>query len=334
MELVQSIGEIGARFLEMRISHPLSDDAFKQFDLMRETKRRSKPDTEQPGGTFFADSAYGKSTIVRMYLETRVVDDCLARRLFREGTPRDVVLKEQKLVIYVSLPPATKMKALVRRLLRALGDPRPGNGDLEDQIERAKLLMLKHGTELLIIDEIDHLRVPQPKSVSRKDEANSVQNHLKDLLIAGIPIMFVGIPEAKAKLFNERQIGRRSFRNVKSDVLKYEDDVHFQLILGFCADLGIILQEKGIMRDRSDFISGDTLPCLFEAGGKLLGGIVKVVWRAAEIAFEEYASSVTRAHLLAATDDASVPFYCTYNPFREGTRSVGSVRGVDLDVAC
>jgi hypothetical protein len=327
MAMVQSTGEIGTRFLEMRIAHPLADEAFKQFDLMRETKRLSKHGTEQPGGTFFADSSYGKSTIVRMYLETRVVDDCFDRELFPTGTPRDVVLEDQKLVIYISLPPATRMKALLIRLLQALGDPRPDKGDVESQVNRAKTLMRRHGTELLIIDEIDHLRVPQPRNLSRKDEANSVQNHLKDMLIAGIPIMFIGIPESAEKLFSERQIGRRSFRKVRAEDLDYANDTHRELLLGFCADLGIILQEKGMMRERSDFISGDTLACLFEAGGKLLGGIVKVVWRATEIAFESNAPSVRRDHLLAATDEASMPFFCSYNPFRDGARAIGTVKG-------
>ncbi|WP_442210496.1 ATP-binding protein [Rhizobium sp. RAF36] len=307
----------------MRISHPRAKLVYDTLDTMREGKRLSPGSGEMVAGTYFADSGYGKSTIIRMYLERRVVDECYERGLFTRDTPRERVLARQRLVLHLTLPSATKMKALMQRLLAALGDPRPDQGaNIEAQTFRAGMLMRKHKVELLIIDEVDHLRVPPPRHSTKRDEATSVHNHLKNLLIEGYPIMFVGIPEAHEKLFSEDQMLERDLYPISPQPLDYGKAEDHQLLMDFAADLGIILQEKGIMRDWSDFLSGDTLQCFFLASKGLLGTMVRVLWKAAEIAFEDGAMRVERKHLEMATDTFAIrKKYIDYNPFREGPKS-------------
>ncbi len=321
MQLVTSIGEIIARFNDMRISHPRADSIFDILDAMREGKRKSASG-QQPAGSFFAESGYGKSTILTMYLERRVVDYCLEKGLFAKTKSREDILKEQRLVIYVSLPSSTTMKSLMTSLLVALGDPKPHAGSTDDKIHRADTLMRKLGVELLIIDEVDHLQLPLPRTNANREKASAAHNHLKNILLKGYPIMFVGIPESREKLFAEKQLARRERYKIKADVLKYTDQKDAELLREFCADLGIILQEKGIMREISDFLSGDILHCLYLAGGGLIGGIVGVVWKACEVAFAQGAPRVERDHLLEATEIYAIPTLISYNPFVHGARSL------------
>ncbi|WP_025660154.1 ATP-binding protein [Rhizobium sp. IBUN] len=323
MDLIRSKGQIAARFIAMRINHPRANLVYETFDTMREGKRLTTGRNEMVAGTYFANSGYGKSTIIRMYLERQVVDECYERGLFTKDTTRERVLERQRLVLHVSLPSNTKMKGLMQKLLGALGDPRPDAGpNIEAQIHRAEKLMRQHKVELLIIDEVDHLRVPPPRTTTKRDEATSVHNHLKNLLIAGYPIMFVGIPEAHDKLFAEDQMLERDLYPISPVALDYANKDDFQLLMDFAADLGISLKEKGIMREWSDFLSGDTLQCFFLAGRGLLGSMVRLLWKAAEIAFEDGAMRVERTHLERATDTFAIrKKYIDYNPFREGPRS-------------
>lgn len=328
MDLVRSKGQIAARFLTMRINHPRANLVYETFDTMREGKRLTPSRNEMVAGTYFANSGYGKSTIIRMYLERQVVDECYERGLFTRDTSRERVLDRQRLVLHLSLPSATKMKSLMQGLLVALGDPCPDQGpNVDAQIYRAGKLMRKHKVELLIIDEVDHLRVPPPRDTTKRDEATSVHNHLKNLLIEGYPIMFVGIPEAREKLFGEDQMLERDLYPISPEPLDYSNAKDFQLLMDFAADLGISLREKGIMRDWSDFLSGDTLQCFFLAGKGLLGSMVRLLWKSAEIAFEDGAMRVERKHLEKATDTFAIrKKYIDYNPFREGPRSTMPLR--------
>jgi hypothetical protein len=131
--------------------------------------------------------------------------------------------------------------------------------------------------------------------------------------------MFVGIPEARGKLFNEKQNVRREMHRIDIPVLSYSNAKHHEIFKDFCADLGIILQEKGIMPEISNFLGGEKLEilaCLFEASEKLMGGVARIVEKASEYAFEEGSPRVERRHLEEACDFQLG--FSKRNPFREG----------------
>lgn len=322
MDMVSSAGELVARFSTIRILHPLATNAFEIFETMRECRRKSPANTEQHPGTFFAESHAGKSTTINMYMETKVVDDCIEAGLYPPDTPRDVILALQKKVVCVTLPAMARIKPVITELLRSLGDPAPDSGNVQTQTSRLGTLFRGLGVELLILDEVDHLATPLPRNRLARETANSVHNSLKLLLIKGIPVMFVGVPEARDKLFNEDQVAKRESYKVKFTPLDYFNSEHHVIFKTFAAHLSISLKEKGIMGERSDFLSGDILPCMFAASGGLLGGTARLVCKAAEYAFRDGAARVERKHLIEATDDYAIPAYIDYNPFTQGLRDV------------
>ncbi|MGO6855623.1 hypothetical protein ELI15_17120 [Rhizobium ruizarguesonis] len=315
MELVRELGEIGARITDMRIMTPMVEDIFKKLDALRVCKRNTKRGSPQPAGCLFAESQYGKSEAIIMYIERQVVDECFDRGLFPRDTPREDVVELQKLVLHVSLPENATVKSMLMWLLTALGDLAPASGTVQQQVFRAHKLMERLGTELIIFDEVNHLKTPRSFATATEEEAHSVHNHLKGLLIRGYPIMFVGIPDAEVKLFREKQIKRRIMYRVKPRLLVYARKEDKAIFANFCMDLSISLVEKGITEEYSDFSSNRIVACLFEASGGLLGGVVRIVWNAAELAFEDRSRCIELRHLSEAVENLAVDVFCSENPF-------------------
>jgi len=300
MEMVKSKGEIASRFRSMRIIHPFAESAFDEMDEMRECKRSSADGEEQLAGTLFADSHAGKSTTMRMYLETRIYHECIARGMYKANTPLADVLSLQKLVLFIEIPPDTRVKSLISAILIALDDPTPTKGDVDDMIYRAEVLLKRHKVELIIFDEVGHLVVPQKAG----DQAMRIHNHLKSLLRKGFPVLFVGIEEARIKIFNEKQIERREMNDIDYPKLDYAIDAHKETFRDFCADFAISLMEKGITREVSDFIGqeDEILVCLFQASMGLFGGVARIAEKACKLVFDEGAAKVEVSHLEAAVD--------------------------------
>jgi hypothetical protein len=179
-------------------------------------------------------------------------------------------------------------------------------------VYRAEKLLRKHKVELIIFDEIGHLKVPKRAD----DEAAAVHNHLKSLLRKGFPIVFVGLVEALPKTFSDRQIKRRHMNAIEYPVLVYSNDNDKAMFRDFCVDLSISLEEKGIMSEWSDFVGEDDaiLVRLFEVTLGLFGGVARLVERACKLAFDEKSARVELHHLAEAADD--LQGFAKHNPFR------------------
>ncbi|TBY65737.1 hypothetical protein E0H39_06985 [Rhizobium leguminosarum bv. viciae] len=320
MEMVNSKGQIAARFRAMRIVHPLAEAAFDIMDDMRVCKQDSDDGEEQLAGELFADSHAGKSTTIRMYLETRVYNECIVRGLFPSGTDKKDVLKLQKLVLFIEIPADTRVKALLSALLKKLDDPFPTKGNVTEMLHRVQILLKKHNVELIIFDEVGHLTIPKTDD----DEAAKIHNHLTSFLRMGYPVLFVGIKAARSKIFGDSQGENRSMYDIDFLDFDYSNEAHRTIFRDFCADLSISLVEKGIMREWSDFVGdGDEiLSALFEVSLGLLGGVARIVERACKFAFDEKALKVEIRHLEAAVDRlkgfANRSKGTRRNPFRDG----------------
>lgn len=311
MEMVSDKGQIEARILALRIVHPLAENAFDQLDQIRRCKRESRAREEQLVRSLCADSHAGKSTTIRMYLETRIYPECIARGFFPPETPMEDVLASQKIVLFIEIPSNTAVKALFARVLEALDDPFPTSGHVVDMEYRADKLLRKHNVELLIFDEIGHLKIPK-----QSDAAATIHNHLKSFLRKGFPVVFVGLVEALPKIFSDKQIKRRHMNAIEYPALVYSNDKHKAIFRDFCVDLSISLKEKGILAEWSDFVGKDDeiLVRLFQATLGLLGGVARLVESACNFAFDEKSPRVELHHLEKAAD--VLQGFADHNPFR------------------
>lgn len=318
MILVRSYDELISKFKRMRIEHPLLKDVHDQLDILRAVKRDSYPGDEQLAAALLADSHSGKSTAVRMYVENTVVNDCIARGMYK-GEDRRTIAHKQKIVVHVTLTPGATVSSLMTDLLKALGDPRPDYGSVRERRYRVYTLLEKLGVELLIIDEVQHLgSVTTAGTATRRENATDVQNNLKNFLIDGYPIMFVGRPEARDRIFGDEQTDLRTEDEISFGPLSMDKEDEWTIFCDFCACLADQMMSDGVLDHVVNLLEGDTPICLFMVSNGRLGLLTKVVRWAIRAAMEEGAKTLTRRHFIAATDRfAARKVLIERNPFTE-----------------
>ncbi len=312
-------GDLGYEFRRMRIFHPLLKEAHREFDRLRQLRQKmleTGEDVEANCFGLFAESQAGKTVTVMAYLENQVVDYCYKNELFPRSMPRAEVVKAQRVVVYISITGST-LKSFFCDILRAYGDPRLDRGNISDLAFRVYNYIRRFNTELLIIDETQHLRIGAPVSSARL-EATRVHNCLKDFLLSGFPLVFVGTEEAERKIMNDVQVGFRSCRKIAYRKLEFRLPEDRQVFEDYCGLLGLKLAQHKLFPKRSNFLAGDIVACLFEATGGYLGRVSRLVEAAAAYALEEGSDAVERHHLFKGCEDFSIANgLVRQNPFRE-----------------
>lgn len=318
MIIPRSNGELLARFKAMRIKHPRAEYAFAVFDDLREGKRKCPVGSEQVGATMLAPSHSGKSTTVRMYIEKRIIPDCIERGLMPPDAPLDKALALQRLAIHVTLTPSATVGSLMTDLLKQLGDPRPDKGTVAARRHRVYMLLAKHATELALIDEIQHLGSQMQQGAQKnRDDASTVQNSLKKFMLDGMPIVFIGRPEAKHKIFGDEQVDLRVEEEIDFNPLDYSREDHRKIVRDFCGRLAATMYREGIYDHIVDLVTGDFPECICAAVEGRLGLVAVLVRWATRMALADNAETLTRGHLAAAVDQYLIPklVTCRTNPF-------------------
>ncbi|ANP86051.1 TniB family NTP-binding protein [Rhizobium leguminosarum] len=321
MDTRSATNTIAFAFQSMRIEHTFMKKAHLCFDGLRETRRQilniGLGGYEAKCVTLFADTQSGKTTILKAYLEKNVVDRCYDVGLFSREVPRTLVAALQRVVVRVSVSGTSTLMSLLEDILRAYGDPRPETGNMGSKKHRIFRYMQEFRTELLIFDEMNHLRIGA-RGLYQSAEATRVHNVLKDFLLGGCPIVFVGTTEAQAKVLSDFQIRARCVKSLFLGPLVYGNTEHRRAFTEYCGMLGINLMRSGLFSERSNFLEDDIVPRLFEAAGGYFGHASNIVELAAHYAKDEGAKRVERCHLSAAADDYSVlNKLATRNPFEE-----------------
>ncbi len=137
------------------------------------------------------ESGTGKTSIIRRYLD----------RYPAQESDRGI----NQSVIYVEAPTRCRTKPLAEAILKQLDDAHPSRGTESEMVSRIVTQMAGQGTELLIIDEVNHV-------IAQSREATyEAANFFKSLLNqAKCPILFAGKPEAFELLNRNEQLRRRS----------------------------------------------------------------------------------------------------------------------------
>ncbi|MGG6895868.1 TniB family NTP-binding protein [Rhizobium sp. BR 315] len=309
MDASSALDELDFFFKNMGIRHLFMKRAHQCFDRLRASRRRIISGegfaTEANCATLFAGTQSGKSTTVREYMRASVVDYCYEIGLFPPDTPRNVVVQLQRKVIYVSVSGTSTLMSLLEDILRAFGDPKPQRGTQGNKKERILNYITEFGTELLIFDEMNHLKIGAQLG-SIHNEATRVHNTLKDFLLGGCPVVFVGTAEAEKKVFSDLQIRARCKDRLFIGPLKWNDKEHQATYKEYCALLGLELKSLGLFPARSNFITGATPRCLFFASGGYFGHTTNIVALAARYALEEGAENVGWRHLSAAAAEYAI----------------------------
>lgn len=116
-------------------------------------------------------------------------------------------LQEQTItpVVYVEVPSIGTIGAVARQILAALGDPFPEKGRVIDQTARIELLIRSGKTEMLILDEAQHVydRGQHKSQYATADWLKTLINSIQ------IPVVLLGIPRLEKLLHVNVQLRRR-----------------------------------------------------------------------------------------------------------------------------
>lgn len=329
MAIATTNGQVLEAFSKMRIKHPLLVTAHQLYDDLREAKR-SSPGRPQKFGALFAPSQSGKSMSVQTYIETRVVDDAIARGLFPPDMDRAEIARQQKLVLHVTLSAKASMKGLASDILVAFGDPASPRGTTQSLFKRVYDYIRYYGTELIFIDEIQHIsdsytKIDNQPWIGRSGivQSTAVTDTLKTFLLQGlVPLVFVGIEEARHHIFNDIQLASRCYKELDFKSLDLAVHDKKKAFFDYIGRLGLKLQQHGLFEESTNLLLGDIPAHLHTCAGGRLGMATNIVLAAAIVAREENATSVTRQHLAQAVDDWAIPLnIIDHNPLRTGSRT-------------
>jgi hypothetical protein len=196
---IPSSGRILHEFAIIKIKHPRIDDMRRVLDTLRESKRIS-PYTKKKFASVFAPTYSGKTRSVEIYIENDIVDEAIKRQPHLAQYERGEVARMQKIVVYVELTSAATVKSMAEDILSAFGDPLADTGTTSQMLRRIRELIRHFGTELLVIDEVQHLSAGAAKLPDgtfdrrRVPRSTSVADAFKSMLNKGVvPLLLMGV---------------------------------------------------------------------------------------------------------------------------------------------
>lgn len=94
--------------------------------------------------------------------------------------------------------------------------------------------------------------------------------------------------------------------------------------MDYCIELGVLIEDTGLMPEISDFGSDEIPACLWAASGGRIGLVSRLCEQAVFFASERGARKVEHQDLERAVDKRGIPNgFCLYNPFTLGVRDLG-----------
>lgn len=319
-------GRVQAEFLKMSIPHPRLMQAHQVYDNLRQMKVLA-PNKPQRCACLFAPTQSGKSKTIETYIETKIVDELIAERLFPSDMDREEIARLQRRALHVTLEGAATPKSSASDMLNAFNDPHASHGTATSLLARLYHHMRRHGTQILFLDEVQHLdhRLTQKDNKPRRTafcESTAVTDTLKTMLIRGlVPIVFVGVDEAENMILGDRQLAARCLTRINFAELRNDVPEEIEIFLDYLGMLGIKLVQHGLMDEISDLCAG-SLPAVVHAVGLgRLGIASSLIAAACTIARERKASRVTPEHVSVAIEEWAMPMgIIDYNPLAQGLR--------------
>jgi AAA domain len=244
-------------------------------------------------------SQAGKSHVLRRYAEW--LDE---RTMLATGT----ISPHQ--VLYVCLSVRITLKMLCVQLLRMLGCPHADKGNVDEVKQRTREFVEARGVELLIIDEVQHLKTDTIASVDVTDE-------LKNFLELGIvPVVFAGNEESRPFFEANTQLASRLGTPLELSAVDTAQNKQLADFATFCVDLDEALVTAACTRRQSGFGDPLILDALLRASGGMLGRVCRIVESALEYASLRDADFVEAFDLSWAIDNFAIPQrYTSSNPF-------------------
>ncbi|MNS86423.1 hypothetical protein D3C72_1203280 [compost metagenome] len=214
-------------------------------------------------------------------------------------------------VIKVDLERHSTSRKLMMSILFALGDPFFDRGNELTLKRRVLEYFILLQTELLIVDEVQHLNY-------RNGLKNDVTDTLKGLLDAGvIPIVFLGTEEAAQMFGRNLQLNGRLLPPCDLNPLNARSATDRDLFARFVRKLEEVVVAQGVLPELSTLEADGALPALFEVSGGVIGRVSRIFQVALEVAIRRQGHRLEVSDLSWAFDHWAVPqAFVEHNPLK------------------
>lgn len=284
-------------FKRVFIPYPAHVRLHAEFDLLRQFAREMRG-MPQYGVRILGPSGSGKTSSAEAYIS-----------LAKKQTP---FTDDYIPIIKIYLERHTTSKKLMVLILQAFGDPHPEHGNELTLKKRVMACFKKFKTELLIVDEVQHLNY-------RNGLKNDVTDTLKGLLDAGVvSIAFLGTDEARKMFGRNLQLNGRLRPPCDLKPLNVRNKADLQSFAGFVSRLDQTLVEVAGFSSLSNLTEPSTIAALFEVSKGVVGRVARLVHIAMEAAIRRNSDSITLDDLSWAVDAWAIEQAITdKNPFKE-----------------
>lgn len=249
----------------------------------------------------------GKSTILKRYAERH--------------PPEFGGTCDRRPVVYIDVPSKCTVKSLAETLLAKLGDPYPHKGSEPTMTERVVWYLKAQQTELLILDEFQHL-IDRRSQRLQYDTANWVKQLLNRM---GRPILLAGLPSAADVLAADDQLEGRCAGQFPLHPFDWDDQSDRRCFRGILKKFDEQLRDRGGFVNLSDLAYPETAFRIHQATGGLIGGVARLLTAAVRIAVPDGAPRVTPEILAQAS--SRLPGNDNVRPARSGQPPHGDSHG-------
>lgn len=283
-------------FDEIYLQHPGHKRLFAQFDYLRELGKATGPKRAM---RLIGPSSAGKSTAISEY------EHIVARR----GQAPEGCIP----VLSVKLDRACTTKRLMSSILDKYGDEYSDSSVESTLRKRAYQCIERFGTELIFVDEVQHLNF---RSSERSDPTDTLKRMLDDGVVS---LIFAGDPTALPLMRRNIQLANRMIAPCDLMPLEFGKTEDLAIFASFVKRLDAAMVDRGVTARPSSFEDPRTLRCMFVVADGLLGRVVNLVRAALEISSKRGADFVEPHDLSKAVRDWAIPqLIVAYDPFSMG----------------
>lgn len=286
-----------AAFKEVFIPYPIHMSLHVELDYLQKLGRQTVGQP-QMGLRVLGPTGSGKTSAILAYIAA------VERRRPRTATFVPV--------LKVDLERGSTPKKFMMSILQAYGDLHAGHGNELALKVRVFACLERFGTELLIVDEFQHLNY-------RNGVKNDVTDTLKGMLDAGVvPMAFLGTEEASPMFVRNLQLNGRLLPPCDLNPLSARRPEHQRLFATFVAKLERVVVDRSILPQMSDLASDNLLPGLFQVSGGVIGRVCRLFEAALVHALRRGADKLERIDISWATEHwAMEQAFINRNPFAE-----------------
>lgn len=295
-DLNDLVAEKIERFKRVFVPYPKHVQMHDRCDYLQKLGRRTIG-MAQMGLRVLGPTGAGKSTAADAYVD-------LVQRLRPRTTTFVPVLK-------IDLERGSTSKKLMMSILDKFGDPYASHGNELVLKRRAFACIERFGTELLIVDEVQHLNF-------RNGLKNDVTDTLKGMLDGGVvPMVFLGTMEAEQMFQRNLQLNGRLLAPFDLLPLDERNADDRRLFAVFVAKLEAAILDCNVLPEPSHLGLAGLLPALFEVSQGVVGRVSRLFQVAMEIAIRRGASRLEAYDLALAVDRWAIPqSFVKSNPIR------------------